>query len=153
MTGAGLLGLAVGHGVTADLKGADGPAGGEDPQVEQGMKALAGFTRKMKSVGQINGQMAGTYFLWSVERMGMLYGRRTIDDREWYPWGADLLLPVQQGNGSWNSPGYFGATPITDTCFAPPLSEAGQPCQGPHEQGRVPHAGEEAVSRAARTDC
>ena len=40
MTGAGLLGLAVGHGVTSDLKRADVQAAGEDPQVEKGMKAL-----------------------------------------------------------------------------------------------------------------
>ena len=109
MTGAGLLGLAVGHGVTADLKGADVQAAGEDPQVERGMKALAGY---------ISNQPNGLYFMWSVERVGMLYGRKTIGDKEWYPWGVDFLLPGQQGDGSWRSGGYWGATPITDTCFA-----------------------------------
>ena len=118
MTGAGLLGLAVGHGVTADLKGADVQAAGADPQVERGMKVLAGYIRSMKEPGYLNGQMAGLYFLWSVERVGMLYGRRTIDGTEWYPWGVDLLLPAQQSDGSWFTNGYFGATPISDTSFA-----------------------------------
>ncbi len=118
MTGAGMLGLAVGHGVKSDLKGEDVKAAGEDPQVEMGMKALARFIRSMNEPGYLNGQMAGLYFLWSVERVGMLYGRRTIDGEEWYPWGVDLLLPRQQGNGSWLTNGYVGANATTDTCFA-----------------------------------
>ena len=118
MTGAGMLGLAVGHGVKSDLKGEDVKAAGEDPQVEMGMKALARFIRSMNEPGYLNGQMAGLYFLWSVERVGMLYGRRTIDGAEWYPWGVDLLLPRQQGNGSWLTNGYVGANATTDTCFA-----------------------------------
>src|SRR5262249_31149577 len=74
---AGLLDLAVGHGVTADLKGADVQTAGEDPQVERGMKALGGY---------VGGPQQGLYFLWSTERVGVLYGRRTIGDKEWYPW-------------------------------------------------------------------
>ncbi|HVS39399.1 MAG TPA: hypothetical protein VMS17_27830 [Gemmataceae bacterium] len=118
MTGAGLLGLAVGHGVTADLKADDAPARGEDPQVEKGMKALAHSIRMMKEPGYLNGKMAGLYFLWSVERVGMLYGRRALDGKEWYPWGVDLLLPAQNGDGSWYTNGYYGSTPVADTSFA-----------------------------------
>ena len=109
MTGAGLLGLAVGHGVKADLKGADVQTAGEDPQVEKGMKALSRF---------IEGRPARLYFLWSVERVGMLYDRRTIADKDWYPWGVTFLLTDQQPDGSWRSGGYPGATPTTDSCFA-----------------------------------
>jgi hypothetical protein len=109
MTAAGLLGLAVGHGVKADLKGPDVQAAGEDPQVEQGMKALSQF---------IKDRPAGLYFLWSVERVGMLYGRRTIADKEWYPGGVAFLLNDQKNDGSWRSGGYPGASPTTDSCFA-----------------------------------
>jgi hypothetical protein len=87
MTGAGLLGLEVGHGVTADLKGADVEAAGEDPRVEQGMKCLSGFI----------GQPHGLYFLWTVERVGMLYNRRTIGDKEWYPGGRGF--PAEEPAG------------------------------------------------------
>jgi hypothetical protein len=118
MTGAGLLGLAVGHGVTAGLKGADAETEGEDPKVEKGMTALADYIRKMKNLGYLKDQQAGLYFLWSVERVGMLYGRRAMDGKEWYPWGAHLLLPAQKSDGSWSTNGYYGATPITDTSFA-----------------------------------
>jgi hypothetical protein len=109
MTGAGLLGLAVGHGVTADLKGADVQAATEDPQVEKGMKALGGY---------IGGQQQGLYFLWSVERVGMLYGRRTVGDKEWYPWGADFLVKDQKEDGGWDNGNYPGWTRNSDTCFA-----------------------------------
>ena len=109
MTGAGLLGLAVGHGVTSDLKGADVEAAGEDPQVEHGMTALSRF---------IGPQTNGLYFMWSVERVGMLYNRRTIGDKDWYPWGADFLLKKQQADGSWRDGGYFGSSPNLDTTFA-----------------------------------
>jgi hypothetical protein len=109
MTGAGLLGLAVGHGVTADLKGTDVEAAGEDPQVEKGMKRLSGF---------IGPQSNGLYFMWSVERVGMLYNRQTIGEKEWYPWGADFLLKNQQTDGSWRAGGYPGASPTSDSSFA-----------------------------------
>ena len=111
MTGAGLLGLAVGHGVTADLKGKDVETVREDPQVEKGMQCPVSAHRRRQ-----NG--AGLYFLWSVERVGMLYGRRSIGGKDWYPVGVDYLLPQQQGDGRWQAGGYPGATPITDTCFA-----------------------------------
>ena len=71
-----------------------------DPRVVNGFVALN------KHVGSPTGRldnlkMANLYFLWSVERVGMLYGRRTIADKEWYPWGTDFLLKQQQGDGPW----------------------------------------------------
>ncbi len=135
MTGAGLLGLAVGHGVTADLRGRDVETAREDPQVEKGMRCLGGF---------IHDPPPGLYFLWSVERVGMLYGRRNVGGREWYPAGVDYLLPQQQGGGQWQADGYPGATPITDTSASRlAVPQAGQPRQGPHDQAGIPYAAEE----------
>jgi hypothetical protein len=54
------------------------------------------------------------YFLWSVERVAVLYNLKTVGQVDWYAWGADLLLANQQSDGSWRErlPG------IPDTCFA-----------------------------------
>ncbi len=116
MTGAGLLGLAVGHGVTSDLKGADVEAAGEDPRVEKGMKALGEHIglRVDRALRRKGPRGVNYYLLWSIERVGMLYGRKTIGDREWYPWGAEELVDSQSDDGSW--PKMY--EPPTDTCLA-----------------------------------
>jgi hypothetical protein len=54
------------------------------------------------------------YFLWSVERVAVLYNLKTVGQIDWYAWGSKLLLANQQSDGSWRErlPG------IPDTCFA-----------------------------------
>jgi hypothetical protein len=116
MTGAGLLGLAVGHGLTADLKGSDLMEVREDPLVEKGMTRLAEYIAQQPRAPK-TGKVAipaNHYFMWSVERVGMLYGRKTIGDQEWYPWGASVLVQTQTKDGSW--PNSYEVP--TDTCFA-----------------------------------
>src|SRR5262249_3233903 len=54
------------------------------------------------------------YFLWSLERVAVIFGLETIGSHQWYPWAAELLVRIQQGNGSWADPGP-GPVP---TCFA-----------------------------------
>ena len=55
------------------------------------------------------------YFLWSVERVAVAYGLDKIGNKDWYKYGADLLLVNQEADGSWQgSYGSYGA----DTCFA-----------------------------------
>jgi hypothetical protein len=55
------------------------------------------------------------YFLWSLERVGVAYGLKTIAHKDWYAWGAQLVLASQQPDGSWKSR-YPEA--CADTCFA-----------------------------------
>lgn len=54
------------------------------------------------------------YFLWSVERVAVVYDLKKIGDKDWFAWGSELILKNQQKNGSWTDrfPG------IPDTCFA-----------------------------------
>jgi len=54
------------------------------------------------------------YFLWSVERVAVIFDLNTIAGKEWYDWGTDVILPNQKPDGSWRDrfPG------IPDTCFA-----------------------------------
>ena len=41
------------------------------------------------------------YYLYGLERMGMLTGRRWLGAHDWYKEGADLLLDQQWEDGSW----------------------------------------------------
>ncbi len=54
------------------------------------------------------------YFLWSVERVAVLFDLKKIDGHEWYDWGARIILANQKPDGSWRDrfPG------MADTCFA-----------------------------------
>jgi hypothetical protein len=117
MTCAGLLGLAVGYGLT-DAKGR--PASG--PQQDQAIqKALRHLSNAIGQPPRARGgrtQLTQMYFLWSVERVAVLYQQKTIGDKEWYQWGLSMLAPHQKPDGSWHSGGGHGSSPLVDTCFA-----------------------------------
>jgi hypothetical protein len=122
MTGAGLLGLAVGHGLAADHSSRRGQAVHvEDPAVEKG------FTVLSQAIGMPLGHKRprgrkpvpiNFYLMWSTERVGVLYERRRINGKDWYAWGAEVLLDFQNVDGSWPHGSYPGAVPVADTCFA-----------------------------------
>jgi hypothetical protein len=61
------------------------------------------------------------YYLYSIERTGMILGLETLGKEKWYPAGATYLLSKQKEDGSW----WTGALPkavemdvTADTCFA-----------------------------------
>lgn len=54
------------------------------------------------------------YFLWCVERVGMIYGKDRIGDKDWYDWGCPLVLKAQRDDGSWRD----RHDPLVDSCFA-----------------------------------
>jgi hypothetical protein len=122
MTGAGLLGLAVGHGLRADKEKI------KDPLVEKGFRALAreigkplGADAKKRVTlrGKLRSQSPiNMYFLWTVERVGVLYGIRTLDGKDWYRWGVEILLDSQKPIGVWEEGNYPGAGRTLDTCLA-----------------------------------
>jgi hypothetical protein len=119
MTCVGLLGLAVGHGL-ARGPGDAAPGAGkpvQDPRIVNGLVALS------RDVGKPAGSwrdlpMENLYFLWSVERVGVLYGLPTIGDSDWYRWGAEILVANQEKRGAWTRGGYHGSDPAIDTCLA-----------------------------------
>jgi hypothetical protein len=41
------------------------------------------------------------YTLWSIERVAVAYGLDTIGNKDWYNWGADILLAMQRADGNW----------------------------------------------------
>ncbi len=62
-------------------------------------------------------KFAYLYYLYGLERVGMLYGTEIIGAHEWYPDGANHLLSIQQAGGGWNTDDRIANGP-RDTCFA-----------------------------------
>ena len=48
----------------------------------------------------------------------MLYGFDLIGGKDWYRWGAEILVANQQPNGNWQNGGYPGSSNTLDTCLA-----------------------------------
>jgi hypothetical protein len=138
MTCAGLLGLAVAHGAASEAvlrtekpksgeKAKDGekttkvPDPTRDPAVRSGLVALGSAIGHpiAKGKGQAMGRLANGgriyYFLWSLERVGVAYGLKTIGGKDWYGWGSEIIVANQQADGSWQ--GDFSVMGA-DTCFA-----------------------------------
>ncbi|HKS15795.1 MAG TPA: hypothetical protein VJU16_00625, partial [Planctomycetota bacterium] len=55
------------------------------------------------------------YYLYSLERVGVLYGIRDIGGHDWYLEGAVLLIRDQRPDGGWFS---YDEIPVVDTAFA-----------------------------------
>lgn len=121
MTCAGLLGLAVAHGVANALgadKGKPRRDPGRDPAVRGGLLALGTTVgqpigkKVRREVLKLNDAQSYYYF-WSLERVGVAYGLTTIGKKDWYAWGAEILVANQNDDGSWR-----GQYDTADTCFA-----------------------------------
>jgi hypothetical protein len=157
MTCAGLLGLGMGHGAV-NLKAREknpkaGPATNPDKDVaiKGGLVALASTIGEptggeWDKVQSLAGKAGKTYyFLWSLERVAMAYGLEKIGNKDWYSWGAEILVANQAVNGSWIGAYAEGGV---DTSFAllflcrsnlaPDLTTA--------LKGRIKKAGETALT-------
>jgi hypothetical protein len=138
MTCAALLGLAAGYGARDESALRTDPRGkeparpgtfprardpGDDPVVRSGLKAL-GTTidnpvgnkpgAKVPRITQQSGRIY--YFLWSLERVAVIFDLNTIGDKDWYSWGAEVLLANQEEDGSWSNGEFREGN--SDTCFA-----------------------------------
>jgi hypothetical protein len=119
MTCSGLMSLAMRYGVIGgqghDIR-PDQPLSVHDGAINQGLRYLAQALDKISVVdGRIIGVQARDplYFLWSLERMAVIYDLKKIGKREWYPWAAEMLIETQRPDGRWSGMG----DPI-GTCFA-----------------------------------
>ena len=112
----GLLGLAVGQGLANNGQPLAGAV--NDPQI------LKGFAALTKHVGAPAGRtrdlpVVNLYLLWSIERVAVLYDLPTIADKDWYRWGAEVLVANQSLQGDWpDGGGYPGAAPPINTSLA-----------------------------------
>ncbi len=124
MTCAGVLGLSVAHGMVLMTGRAPGPEARQilDPVRDPNLRAaLARIARnvgdppsvKKASVPKlVNNDI---YFLWSLERIMVAMDLEKIGGKDWFSWGAEILIANQQADGRWMAEyGGVGA----DTCFA-----------------------------------
>jgi hypothetical protein len=130
MTCAGLLALAIVDGATLEYikekkPDAKVPDISKDVHLIGGLQAIGaaignpiGELRPGGLVPQLQpGQVGGRtfYFLWSLERVAVALNLDTIGKKDWYGWGAEILLASQGADGSWRGDySDCGA----DTCFA-----------------------------------
>lgn len=112
------------------------------------------------------------YYLYGLERVGMLYGTEQFGPHEWYPDGANHLLKTQNPFGFWDPGDRLPSQANVNTCFAvlflrrgtaPLRREAvatggpaaprggGAPVANPGRPGAAePHAGAGGLSGQAR---
>jgi hypothetical protein len=90
------------------------PADARDAAIKRAMNnlgdALAGPADKNKPA-----RATDLYFLWSMERVGVIYGVEKIGATNWYEYASDSLVRAQNPDGSWGGRGYG---PDVDTSFA-----------------------------------
>jgi hypothetical protein len=138
MTCAGLIALAIADGATLEITrkrkpDAKPPDISNDKNLMRGLEALGvviGNPRGLKPAGQVRNfgppgapvfdpanRVGGRsyYFLWSLERVAMALDLKTIGKKDWYGWGAEILLENQLPDGTWS--GEYGPGGV-DTCFA-----------------------------------
>lgn len=128
MTGAGLFCLAVARAwelreaqKEAQKGGKSAAAAGETPP-RKTLLDDAVFAKGLTRTGQFAsgiGPGAGRYFLWSVERVGVLLGLEKVGATDWFQIGSAALLKDQKEDGSW--PTAWADTDkdgLSDTCFA-----------------------------------
>jgi hypothetical protein len=138
MTCAGLLGVLCGQGTRGDEARAKGKAKGKakadkaapvdvgkDAVVRSALQAIATAIgnpvggekvergRRRDPAARAAGR--AYYFLWSLERVAVILGLETIGKKDWYGWGAEVLLANQGPDGTWQ--GMYGDGGV-DTCFA-----------------------------------
>ncbi len=99
-------------------KGKQPPADNRDAAVKLAFDSLATTLAHDggKGKGKGKGNSHDLYFLWSLERVGVIYGIEQIGKTDWYDYGAAQLIPAQNADGSWGGRGGYG--PDVNTAFA-----------------------------------
>jgi hypothetical protein len=74
------------------------------------LRALAGFVAGQQGprngLQNFVGAGNGLYTLWSLERVCVGYGLDTLGGVDWYDWGANTILAMQQSDGSFSDGSY-----------------------------------------------
>jgi hypothetical protein len=119
MTCCGLIGLGLAYG--AIDKPAEKRNLATDPAITRAFSEVGKVVGKpypdVKNAPRLDMKKFGKVFytLWTLERAAVLFDLKTIHGKDWYRWGAQILLANQQPDGSW--PGEFREG-CCDTSFA-----------------------------------
>jgi hypothetical protein len=120
MTCVGLVALAMGHGAAAEAFQESTRRGGkpprppvDDPAIKDALDLLVRYLDGGKEVRGLESRI-DLYFLWALERVGVLYQRETFGKFDWYQWGAQEILSRQEADGRWA----VHYHPAIDTSFA-----------------------------------
>lgn len=124
MTGAGVFCLAVARAweLREAKKEAEKEGGAAAAPPRKSLLDDEIFAKGLKRSGEFAagiGPGIGRYFLWSVERVGVLLGLEKLGNTEWFATGSQALLKDQKEDGSW--PTAWPDTDkqaLSDTCFA-----------------------------------
>lgn len=122
MTCVGLIGLAMGHGSYKEMMDAvNGPQKDmiqADPDIQMAMAKLSQHVQQAPDDFNVPVPMDNLYYLWSMERVAVLYDLKTIGDKDWYRWVSQMLVTNQRNDGAWMGGGYHGSNETVDTCLA-----------------------------------
>ncbi len=123
MTCVGLLGLAIGRGLKLPTSPGPPPPGQDDRRILAGLAALYSAIGVPSGGMETPVPMQNVYFLWSLERVGMLFKLPTLGDKEWYRWGGEILVTNQLDTGEWPEE-LRGRTPLRYDYYGPVLNTA-----------------------------
>jgi hypothetical protein len=112
-TCSGLIGLAIGTGLVRERQMRTRDEGKndkvpklrdplKDPVVQAAMNFVGAQVASLVAKGY-GDAMRDLYFLWSVERTGMIYSVPVMGGINWYQVGAGFLLRTQLADGSWGA--------------------------------------------------
>jgi len=116
----------------------------KDPPIKAALAWLGKSFRPDKNANVENGQITDPgrwlyYYLYSIERTGMILGQETMGKEKWYPAGAKFLLGKQKEDGSWWTGAFDKAAELdttADTCFAILFLTKATPALTPTEGGK-----------------
>jgi hypothetical protein len=114
MTTAGVSSLVI---CRSELLGSSGFDAADDARVVQAVHDGLAWLGRHFAVTSHRGGTWHYYYLYGLERAGVLSGVHWMADREWYGEGAAYLLDARQENGGWSS-SRLAAGELMDTCFA-----------------------------------
>src|SRR5438132_14228765 len=90
----------------------------QDPRIKKGMEKLSSYIGTPGDPKAQCAPMENLYFLWCLERVGVLYDLKEINGKDWYGWGANLLIARQSNDGPFPSAEYINHEPMANTFFA-----------------------------------
>jgi hypothetical protein len=116
MTCAGVLVLSMVHGVAAEAGKRSEPD--KDPNLTRGLRKLSNSVTdpvgdRKEEIPRVKDKFY--YLVWSLGRDCLICDLKTVDKKDWYAWGVEIVLANQGPNGLWYGEFFPSGA---DTCFA-----------------------------------